>query len=162
MRNSAAGEEMSNYWQLTQSDYTFLFISRKDERRFLHLNGSKFTTRNKSLRGGEYHCFISYAATIILCKGEHFKRSLLNFHSEVGNLDRCGFGAISPPRLIGCGIGLELKKSPCPDLRSLDCNKRNINSKFMRSTYKRKVRMLSIEKLMSIQTAKNYFIWKES
>ena len=114
----------------------------------------------KSLRGGEYHCFISYAAAIIL--GEHFKRSLLNFHSEVGNLDRCGFWAISPPRLIGCGIGLELKKSPCLDLRSLDCNKRNINSKFMRSTYKGKVRMLSIEKLMSIQTAKNYFIWKES
>lgn len=42
-----------------------------------------------------------------------------------------------PLILIGCGIALELKKSSCPDLWSLDCNKRDIISKFMKSTLKR-------------------------
>lgn len=62
-----------------------------------------------------------------------------------------------PLKPISCGIGLDMKKSPCPDLWSPDCNKRYINFKFMRSTWKGKVRMPFIEKLMSIQTTEIYF-----
>lgn len=38
-----------------------------------------------------------------------------------------------PLKPISFGIGLDMKKSPCPNLWPPDCNKRHINFKFMRS-----------------------------